>query len=28
VVPFQLFIGDPAVKRVVTALRDGGAIDG
>jgi mannitol-specific phosphotransferase system IIBC component len=28
VVPFQLFIGDPAVTRVVDALRSGGAIDG
>jgi mannitol-specific phosphotransferase system IIBC component len=28
VVPFQLFIGDPAVTRLVTALRDGGTIDG
>ena len=28
VVPFQLFIGDPAVTRLVAALRDGGTIDG
>jgi len=28
VVPFQLFIGDPAVTRVVTALKGGGTIDG
>ena len=28
VVPFQLFIGDPAVTRVVKALKDGGTIDG
>jgi mannitol-specific phosphotransferase system IIBC component len=28
VVPFQLFIGDPAVTRVVTALKSGGTIDG
>lgn len=28
VVPFQLFIGDPAVTRVVAALKSGGTIDG
>jgi len=28
VVPFKLFIGDPAVTRVVAALKDGGTIDG
>jgi mannitol-specific phosphotransferase system IIBC component len=28
VVPFQLFIGDPAVNRVVSALKAGGTIDG
>lgn len=28
VVPFQLFIGDPAVERVLTALLKGGTIDG
>jgi len=28
VVPFQLFIGDPAVTRVVNALKTGGTIDG
>jgi mannitol-specific phosphotransferase system IIBC component len=28
VVPFELFIGDPAVAAVVTAIRDGGRIDG
>ena len=28
VVPFQLFIGDPAVTKVVKALKDGGTIDG
>jgi mannitol-specific phosphotransferase system IIBC component len=28
VVPFQLFIGDPAVTRVVATLKSGGAIDG
>ena len=27
VVPFQLFIGDPAVTRVVAALKGGGTID-
>lgn len=28
VVPFQLFIGDPAVERVLKALQNGGTIDG
>jgi mannitol-specific phosphotransferase system IIBC component len=28
VVPFQLFIGDPAVTKVVATLRGGGSIDG
>ena len=28
VVPFQLFIGDPAVTKVVAALKGGGTIDG
>jgi mannitol-specific phosphotransferase system IIBC component len=28
VIPFQLFIGDPAVTRVVKALKSGGTIDG
>jgi mannitol-specific phosphotransferase system IIBC component len=28
VVPFQLFIGDPAVTRVLDTLRNGGTIDG
>lgn len=27
-VPFQVFIGDPAVTRVVDAIRNGGTIDG
>ncbi|MFI7032462.1 PTS lactose transporter subunit IIB [Microbispora rosea] len=27
-VPFQVFIGDPAVARVVTAIKNGGTIDG
>ncbi|MEU8174438.1 PTS lactose transporter subunit IIB [Microbispora hainanensis] len=27
-VPFQVFIGDPAVTRVVTAIKNGGTIDG
>ncbi|KAB8180014.1 PTS lactose transporter subunit IIB [Microbispora catharanthi] len=27
-VPFQVFIGDPAVGRVVTAIKNGGTIDG
>lgn len=28
VVPFQLFLGDPAVERVLKALKNGGTIDG
>jgi mannitol-specific phosphotransferase system IIBC component len=28
IVPFQLFIGDPAVTKVVAAIKDGGVIDG
>jgi mannitol-specific phosphotransferase system IIBC component len=28
IVSFQLFIGDPAVSTVVTALKNGGRIDG
>ncbi|MGH9247853.1 MAG: PTS lactose transporter subunit IIB [Acidimicrobiales bacterium] len=28
IVPFQLFIGDPAVAAVVAALKQGGRIDG
>lgn len=28
VVPFQLFLGDPAVTKVVKALKGGGTIDG
>jgi mannitol-specific phosphotransferase system IIBC component len=28
VVPFQLFIGDPAVEQVLTKLQNGGTIDG
>lgn len=28
IVPFQLFLGDPAVTAVVTALKNGGRIDG
>ncbi|MEV4295698.1 PTS lactose transporter subunit IIB [Microbispora rosea] len=27
-VPFQVFIGDPAVARVVSAIKNGGTIDG
>ncbi|MBX6384800.1 MAG: PTS lactose transporter subunit IIB [Microbispora sp.] len=27
-VPFQVFIGDPAVTRVVTAIKNGGTING
>ncbi|GAA1012208.1 hypothetical protein Aple_008350 [Acrocarpospora pleiomorpha] len=27
-VPFQIFIGDPAVTRLVTVLKNGGTIDG
>jgi hypothetical protein len=28
VVPFRLFLGDPAVTKVVNALKSGGVIDG
>jgi mannitol-specific phosphotransferase system IIBC component len=28
IVPFQMFIGDPAVARVVAAVRDGGVVNG
>ena len=28
IVPFQVFLGDPAVARVVAAVRDGGVVDG
>jgi mannitol-specific phosphotransferase system IIBC component len=28
IVPFELFIGDPAVSAVVTAVKNGGRIDG
>jgi len=28
VVPFQLFLGDPAFERVETAIRDGGSLAG
>jgi PTS system mannitol-specific IIB component len=28
VVPFQVFIGDPAVNRVVAAVQNGGVVDG
>jgi mannitol-specific phosphotransferase system IIBC component len=28
VVPFQLFIGDPAVEKVLKTLQNGGTIDG
>jgi PTS system mannitol-specific IIB component len=28
IVPFQVFIGDPAVTRVVTAIKDGGVVNG
>jgi len=28
VVPFQVFLGDPAVARVVAAVRDGGVVHG
>jgi mannitol-specific phosphotransferase system IIBC component len=28
VVSFQVFLGDPAITRVVNAIRDGGRIDG
>ena len=27
IVPFQVFIGDPAVARVVAAVQDGGVVD-
>jgi mannitol-specific phosphotransferase system IIBC component len=27
VVPFEVFIGDPAVKRLVTAIKEGGELD-
>jgi hypothetical protein len=28
VVPFQLFLGDPAVTRMLDALKAGGTVDG
>jgi mannitol-specific phosphotransferase system IIBC component len=28
IVPFQMFIGDPAVAKVVAAVRDGGVVNG
>jgi PTS system mannitol-specific IIB component len=28
IVPFQVFLGDPAVARVVAAVRDGGVVNG
>ncbi|MEW2385448.1 PTS lactose transporter subunit IIB [Micromonospora sp. NPDC047707] len=28
VVPFQVFVGDPAVAKVVAAVKNGGAVDG
>lgn len=28
IVPFQIFLGDPAVNRVVTAIQNGGVISG
>ncbi|MEW2329677.1 PTS lactose transporter subunit IIB [Micromonospora chersina] len=28
IVPFQVFIGDPAVAKVVAAVKNGGAVDG
>ena len=28
IVPFQVFLGDPAVNRIVSAIKDGGTIDG
>jgi mannitol-specific phosphotransferase system IIBC component len=28
IVPFQVFLGDPAVARVVAAVRDGDVVDG
>lgn len=27
VVPFQVFLGDPAVTRILNAIKDGGSID-
>ena len=28
IVPFQVFLGDPAVNRIISAIKDGGTIDG
>jgi len=28
IVPFQVFLGDPAVAKVVAAVRDGGVVNG
>jgi len=28
IVPFQIFIGDPAVTKLVAAIKNGGAVDG
>jgi mannitol-specific phosphotransferase system IIBC component len=28
IVPFQVFLGDPAVTRLVSAIKDGGVING
>jgi mannitol-specific phosphotransferase system IIBC component len=28
IVPFQVFIGDPAVSKVVAAIKDGGVVNG
>ena len=28
IVPFQVFLGDPAVTKVVDAIKNGGTIDG
>ena len=28
IVPFKVFIGDPAVAQVVTAIKDGGVVNG
>ena len=28
IVPFKMFMGDPAVTRVINAIKDGGTIDG
>lgn len=28
IVPFQVFIGDPAVSKVVSAIKDGGTVNG